>query len=583
MTSGASVTVPPQIVLPRVADLVALRALDSDIQDNGQPLIVTGTATIYQWAAASVAVDDGSTIIRPDDRTSLQGGRWLAIVIDVSLVVDASAAAVAAAAESGDNLTLTNIDVGLTHADVGLTHADVILTHADVSLTHADVVSTHADVIATAANASSALSASATSGAYPNAAASNVPQGLTQASVGAITAGSGGTNGTFALGWSGGNFLVNPTGTFTVAGGVVTAITITGPGLYIGASPTIPTRSFAASSGLTGAAVALTIQFLVASGQYYWVQSVAGDELDRYQNAIGVATAAPTIGPLPTTLAVNNALAAIGANPNGDAQRWNALVTTAGSSASATVLAALKTVEYRLHISGLLPKIVRLNMCCGNGAAAARIPLVQRTGAGSVSDTGTIGSWTESAGLSGTTALDTGVTLQGGALDSYNLCLGCYLLATPVADTGFVLGGSGWGFNPWNGDATFATATFVRFDAPGKVLGDIGRDSAGGGAGTRTYYASGSMLASSPASGVAFVMENSVALTGEQTIQSAGIRSADATATFPTDTIKIKTDVASVGAYWVTDGLTQTEAAMLCWIIHDFNVAIGRGANAEAL
>jgi hypothetical protein len=144
----------------------------------------------------------------------------------------------------------------------------------------------------------SALLSAATLGAYSNGAASNVPRGLTQASVGALTAGASGTNGTFALSWSGGNFAINPTGTFTVAGGVLTAVTITGPGQYIGAAPTVPTPSFAASAGLTGAAVALTAQFLVTSGQGYWVQSVDGYSLLRYTNVSGVATVDSSVGPL---------------------------------------------------------------------------------------------------------------------------------------------------------------------------------------------------------------------------------------------------------------------------------------------
>lgn len=152
---------------------------------------------------------------------------------------------------------------------------------------------------AAAASEAGAASASATAGAYPNTAASNVPRGLTQASVGAITAGSGGTNGTFALGWSGGNFTHNPTGTFTVAGGAVTAVTITGPGLYIGASPTVPTPTFTASAGLTGAAVALTAQFLVTAGQGYWVLSSDGKTLGHYRNVAGVATASTDVSAIP--------------------------------------------------------------------------------------------------------------------------------------------------------------------------------------------------------------------------------------------------------------------------------------------
>lgn len=65
----------------------------------------------------------------------------------------------------------------------------------------------------------------------------------------AITPGSGGTNGTFALAFTGGTGS-GAAGTFTVTGGALTAVTITEGGSYTVA----PTLSFAASSGLTGAA-----------------------------------------------------------------------------------------------------------------------------------------------------------------------------------------------------------------------------------------------------------------------------------------------------------------------------------------
>lgn len=154
------------------------------------------------------------------------------------------------------------------------------------------------NLAAAEAAALSAQLASAAAGAYPNGAATYLPKGLTQASVGAITAGSGGTNGTFALAWSSGNFTSNPVGTFTVAGNVLTAVTITQPGLYIGSAPVVPTPSFAASASLSGAAVALTAVSLIASGGGYWVQSPQNDALLHYLNVNGVATADGNTGPL---------------------------------------------------------------------------------------------------------------------------------------------------------------------------------------------------------------------------------------------------------------------------------------------
>lgn len=67
-------------------------------------------------------------------------------------------------------------------------------------------------------------------------------------------AGSGGANGTFDLAFTGGTGS-GAEGTFTVAGGAVTAVNITNGGSYTVA----PTLSFAASSGLTGAAVTVSL------------------------------------------------------------------------------------------------------------------------------------------------------------------------------------------------------------------------------------------------------------------------------------------------------------------------------------
>lgn len=162
---------------------------------------------------------------------------------------------------------------------------DTAIENADI--TDANAVSTAADAVSTAADrAAASLSASAV-GYFINAAATNVPRGISK-TVGAITPGAGGANGTdFALAWTGGNFAVNPTGVFDVAGGVVTAVRITGRGRYIGAAPTAPTPSFAASAGLAGAAVALSLEFLLASGEAYWAASADGTEYQLYLNNSG--------------------------------------------------------------------------------------------------------------------------------------------------------------------------------------------------------------------------------------------------------------------------------------------------------
>lgn len=70
----------------------------------------------------------------------------------------------------------------------------------------------------------------------------------------AITPGTGGTDGTFALAFTGG-VGSGGAGTFTVAGGALTNVTITSQGSYT----TAPTLSFAASTNLAGAAAPIQL------------------------------------------------------------------------------------------------------------------------------------------------------------------------------------------------------------------------------------------------------------------------------------------------------------------------------------
>lgn len=125
---------------------------------------------------------------------------------------------------------------------------------------------------------------------YYRAARSYVPQGAATGAATISSPGSGGTNGTFALAFSGGNFSVNPTGTFTVSGGAVTAITITGPGIYIGNAISKPTLSFAASAGLTGAAGTFNTVYLKTAGEYYLTDHATdAGKVSLFQNQANAA------------------------------------------------------------------------------------------------------------------------------------------------------------------------------------------------------------------------------------------------------------------------------------------------------
>lgn len=156
----------------------------------------------------------------------------------------------------------------------------------------AEVAQTGAQAAQAAAEQAEAAASAAVvaSQDYFPGARSYVPQGAATGAATISTAGSGGTNGTFDLAFSGGNFAVNPTGTFTVSGGAVTAITITGPGLYIGNAISKPTLSFAASAGLTGAAGTFNTVYLKTAGQYWLTDtSPASAYLALFQNQANAA------------------------------------------------------------------------------------------------------------------------------------------------------------------------------------------------------------------------------------------------------------------------------------------------------
>lgn len=63
----------------------------------------------------------------------------------------------------------------------------------------------------------------------------------------------------------------------------------------------------AATVGAYPQSAAAAVPAGVADGDGYWVQSADGLQLDRYQNVGGVATADPSIGPLPTVLGLQAA------------------------------------------------------------------------------------------------------------------------------------------------------------------------------------------------------------------------------------------------------------------------------------
>jgi hypothetical protein len=184
-----------------------------------------------------------------------------------------------ASANQTISLNVTNYDT--TSAAV----AAAVEADAAVAAIAADVVLTHADVVAAEAARDAAIAGAIIT--WPTTAA-GIGSGI--AGVTSIVAGSAGTNGTFALAFSGGTQVLAPVGVFTVAGGVLVSVTITYPGYYSAGTPTL---SFAASAGLTGAsAMAVMAANTPVNGFFAVPSGVSGEAAIIYKNVAGVATEA---------------------------------------------------------------------------------------------------------------------------------------------------------------------------------------------------------------------------------------------------------------------------------------------------
>lgn len=106
--------------------------------------------------------------------------------------------------------------------------------------------------------------------------------------IASLVAGSGGANGTFALGFSGGTQIIPPQGHFVVAGGAVVEVVIDYPGYYSAGSPTL---SFAASSGLSGASATAVMAPNTPQGGYFTVPDAGTGAVVMYRVESGPVAA----------------------------------------------------------------------------------------------------------------------------------------------------------------------------------------------------------------------------------------------------------------------------------------------------
>ena len=209
-----------------------------------------------------------------------------AVAAAPATVIDAAEAASLAAIEAAEDAIITP-----TTGTLAVAEAAAILAVSDEGGTQvAAVAAEGGDQIALI------LATPGFDTLYPNAYATALPREVSGYT--SLVAGSGGTNGTFALGVTGGS-ITGVEGTFSVSGGALTAITITNGGLGSGTTP--PTLGFTASSGLTGASATAVVSPKVATTGRYLALSSDGLSLQLYQND-GTSTPAIVAGvSLPTT------------------------------------------------------------------------------------------------------------------------------------------------------------------------------------------------------------------------------------------------------------------------------------------
>lgn len=148
--------------------------------------------------------------------------------------------------------------------------------------------------------AGEAESARLTAGFYPSA-RSNVPRGINSVTI--VNGGTGYTNGTYDVETTGGSLTVQGEVRLVVSGGIITSATVTGPGLYIGASPVAPTVSLASLGGGSSGDVTVALDFIPGSGEFYWTDDATNTNLMAlYQNVAGTATATSPLVNLTKTL-----------------------------------------------------------------------------------------------------------------------------------------------------------------------------------------------------------------------------------------------------------------------------------------
>lgn len=247
---------------------------------------------------------------------------------------------------------------------------------------------------------------------------------------------------------------------------------------------------------------------------------------------------------------------------------WLAAVIANGATASATTVSALAALELGLLHCGLIPSIAYLNPRCGDSLTAAKIPLIFTSGPGFDIVSGSFSSWNEANGLKGTTGIaNTGVAANV-AVSATATTLGVYLPVNSPASSFYMYGDATatWGLTVCFGgqyiifDNYFGAGTGrIQTDSP--LIYD-GANDAGLICGSRDGTSTGS-------------------ITRNGSIRS--ITAGAANGSVPSATIKLYTAQGQSCGDFIATGLNQDQTAMMTWLLHQFNTALGRPAVAVGL
>ena len=241
--------------------LVKRRALMLPLAEIGNNVLSAGPSA---RANKALIFDENGAPVVSEDNYNDQAANAALSAAQALASKNAAVISAAEAEESASRVDLGALDQAVTDSTA---QAVIATTQAGIATTEAGN-STAAKIAAQAAQAlsESARDAALLSRGLWQTTAQGIGNGV--AGTASLVAGSGGTNGTFALAFSGGTQVIAPKGYFVVAGGVVTQVVMTYAGHYSAGTPTL---SFAASAGLSGASATAVMGANTPIGQYFSV------------------------------------------------------------------------------------------------------------------------------------------------------------------------------------------------------------------------------------------------------------------------------------------------------------------------